>query len=231
MTETGHETMTAKGLATREKLLQAAAKAFAEFGYERTRISDIVQFAGVSHGNFYRHFADKDEILFAVLHPLIGEVHQASSRGAGDKQIPTEAELIERNTAFFRAYARQRHLLRVMREAAAQADKEKFLDLWLTERNKFIDRTAGWLKSLQLQGYLTIGSKPQLLAEALGALTEQLAYVHIGLPKQAPRHEQIDELGRICGHIWYMSIFGAVPDLPGAPVGRQESAPERTGAQ
>jgi len=94
MAETGHETMTAKGLATREKLLQAAAKAFAEFGYERTRISDIVQIAGVSHGNFYRHFADKDEILFAVLQPLLAEVHQASGRGPGDRQIPTEADLV-----------------------------------------------------------------------------------------------------------------------------------------
>jgi len=231
MAETGHETMTAKGLATREKLLQAAAKAFAEFGYERTRISDIVQIAGVSHGNFYRHFADKDEILFAVLQPLLAEVHQASGRGPGDKQIPTEADLVERNTAFFRAYAKQRLLLRVMREAAAQADKEKFLDLWIRERGKFINRTATWLKGLQQQGHLAVGKKPQLLAEALGALTEQLAYVHIGLAKQTPRHEQIDELGRICGHIWYLSIFGDATDLPQVARGGQESAAQHTGVQ
>jgi AcrR family transcriptional regulator len=231
MTETSHEHMTAKGMATREKLLQAAAKAFAEFGYERTRIADIVQVAGVSHGNFYRHFADKDEILLAVLQPLLGEVHQASGRGPGEKPFPTEAELIERNAAFFRAYAKQRYLLRVMREAAAQTDKVKFLDLWLMERSKFINRTAAWLKTLQQQGYLAVGSKPQLLAEALGALTEQLAYVHIGLAKLPPRYEQIEELGRICGRIWYLSIFGDAPDFPNFTEARQESSTERTSAQ
>lgn len=231
MTETSQVNMTAKGMATREKLLQAAAKAFAEFGYERTRITDIVQLAEVSHGNFYRHFTDKDEILLAVLQPLVGEVHQASSRGPGEKLLPTEAELVERNTAFFRSYTKQRHLLRVMREAAAQADKSRFLDLWLMERSKFINRTAGWLKTLQQHGYLAVGTKPQLLAEALGALTEQLAYVQIGLAKLSPRHEQIDELGRLCGHIWYLAIFGDAPDFPNFTEVGQEPGAERTSAK
>ena len=53
---------TRKGLATRERLLSAAEIVFGHNGYEQSRVADIVAEAGMSHGLFYRHFADKDAI-------------------------------------------------------------------------------------------------------------------------------------------------------------------------
>src|SRR4029077_15790031 len=58
---------TQKGLAMRERLLKAAARAFTRRGYELTRVEDIVKAARTSYGNFYRHFRNKDEVLMAVL--------------------------------------------------------------------------------------------------------------------------------------------------------------------
>lgn len=52
---------------TRDRLLRAAADAFAERGYDGTRVSDIAAAAGVSNGALYAHFGCKAELLVAAL--------------------------------------------------------------------------------------------------------------------------------------------------------------------
>jgi AcrR family transcriptional regulator len=53
---------------TRERLLRAAADAFAERGFDGTRVADIAAAAGVSNGALYAHFGSKAELLLAALH-------------------------------------------------------------------------------------------------------------------------------------------------------------------
>ena len=52
---------------TRERLLRAAAAAFAERGYDGTRVADIAAAAGVSNGAMYAHFASKADLLVDAL--------------------------------------------------------------------------------------------------------------------------------------------------------------------
>ncbi|NUP41668.1 MAG: TetR/AcrR family transcriptional regulator [Streptomyces sp.] len=52
---------------TRERLLRAAAEAFAERGYDGTRVADIAASAGVSNGALYAHFGSKADLLAAAL--------------------------------------------------------------------------------------------------------------------------------------------------------------------
>lgn len=52
----------------RAAILQAAAEAFAEAGFERAALGDIVERAGTSIGNLYKYFRNKDE-LFAEFIP------------------------------------------------------------------------------------------------------------------------------------------------------------------
>jgi len=52
---------------TRERLLLAAADAFARRGYDGTRVADIAMAAGVSGGALYAHFGSKAELLVAAL--------------------------------------------------------------------------------------------------------------------------------------------------------------------
>jgi AcrR family transcriptional regulator len=200
----------------RQLLLAAAAKMFAELGYEQTRVSDLVQHARTSHGNFYRHFKDKDEILLAILEPLIEEVRASSRAGATvHDRLPTEAEFTERNIAFFRVYAKHRRLLRVMREAASRGGPaSSFLKLWLAQRDLFVSRTERWVTGLQTRGLVARTLSPRSLAEALGSMTEQLAYVKIGLAARTPPAKEVEELGRICGQIWYHSIAGSGTSKP-----------------
>jgi AcrR family transcriptional regulator len=52
---------------TRERLLRAAADAFARQGYDGTRVADIAASAGVSNGALYAHFGSKAELLVGAL--------------------------------------------------------------------------------------------------------------------------------------------------------------------
>ena len=55
-----------RGEKTRRKLLDAGAKVLPSHGYQASRVDDIAEVAGVSHGSFYRYFQNKDE-FFRVL--------------------------------------------------------------------------------------------------------------------------------------------------------------------
>ncbi|WP_030270312.1 TetR/AcrR family transcriptional regulator [Streptomyces sp. NRRL B-24484] len=48
----------------RGRLAQAALELYAEQGYERTTVVEIAARAGLTERTFYRHFADKREVLF-----------------------------------------------------------------------------------------------------------------------------------------------------------------------
>ena len=48
----------------RERLETAALDLFAENGYEETTVAQIADRAGLNRATFFRHFADKREVLF-----------------------------------------------------------------------------------------------------------------------------------------------------------------------
>jgi AcrR family transcriptional regulator len=73
----------------RERLETAALDLFAENGYEETTVAQIADRAGLNRATFFRHFADKREVLFGgedVLAGLFGD----AIRGA-----PPDATLTE----------------------------------------------------------------------------------------------------------------------------------------
>ena len=73
-----HATATAtRGLASRQRLLDAARELFATRGYHATRPQDIARAAGLGHGTFYLHFRDKQECFMAFVEAARGEIDAA----------------------------------------------------------------------------------------------------------------------------------------------------------
>lgn len=192
-----------RGEQTRDKIIAAATECFTEYGYTRTRISDITHRADTAQGNFYRHFAGLDEVFLAALRPALEEL--SNSRGRPDRAHGELTSLIEVNTTYLQTYARHRHMLRLLREAAAASANEGFQQLWLNLRSDYVARTRRWLERLAEAGVVE-NRNFELLAETLGCMTEQLAYVHIGLPASTPKRERIDELGKTLGEVWYQVL-------------------------
>lgn len=197
---------TRKGKATREKLLASAGIAFGRHGYASVRIADIVNEAGISHGLFYRHFQDKDAILLALLEQLNENLRRTSSRGSGEDDALSLDRLESRNIQFFADYRQNRLLLRVAREAAAQQNASSFRRVWLEMRDRFVTRTERWIERLVSSGSIPPVTDLPMVAQGLCSLTEQLAYVQIGLAERDPDDAFIERLGQSCGLIWYRTL-------------------------
>lgn len=73
---------------SRSRLVDAAMSLFGEHGYSGTTVDEIAARAGVTARTFFRHFADKEEVLFAdddtVLPVLLASIAAAPGPIAAD---------------------------------------------------------------------------------------------------------------------------------------------------
>jgi AcrR family transcriptional regulator len=192
----------ARGRASRRRLLDAAAICFGQLGYSHTRVADITAAAGMSQGGFYRHFKDKDDILTEALREPLDELLQATVLDA-DAPVD-EGTILMGNTSFFRVYARHRRVFRVLREAAA-LHEHGLTERWLGVRSTYIDRIEAWLRRIDGIAHLE-SNDHRLVAEALGAVLDQMAYTHFGLADADPGEEEIRKLGLVSAELWYRTL-------------------------
>jgi TetR/AcrR family transcriptional repressor of nem operon len=94
---------TAKGLATRARIISAAAELVFAHGVARTAIEDVQRRAGVSASQLYHYFVDKDDLVLAVI------AHQTDGILAAQRPLLDELDS-------FAALERWRDLLIDMQE-------------------------------------------------------------------------------------------------------------------
>lgn len=63
---------------TRDLVLDAALRLFSEHGYLGVRVADIAEQAGVSRATFYKHFAEREQILAELFERLLGTESEAT---------------------------------------------------------------------------------------------------------------------------------------------------------
>jgi AcrR family transcriptional regulator len=124
----------------RERLERAALALFVEHGYEATSVAEIADRAGLTKSTFFRHFADKREVLFGgqdMLANLFSEAIRASPPSAttidclaaalgsaADGFTPDRHDLAPQRRAVIAANSelQERELLKRARFASAMAD-------------------------------------------------------------------------------------------------------------
>jgi AcrR family transcriptional regulator len=80
----------------RGRLVRAALDLYAEVGYEQTTVADIAERAGVTERTFFRHFADKREVLFdgsALLLDLVTTAIAEAPAATGPVDVAVDAVL------------------------------------------------------------------------------------------------------------------------------------------
>jgi TetR/AcrR family transcriptional regulator, fatty acid metabolism regulator protein len=98
---------------TRERILEAAERLFAEKGFHETAMDEIVRASKVSKGGVYFHFPSKEELFFALLDKLADALQRevqreiARRRGAVAK-IQGALEVV------LRTLTSQRHLAQII---------------------------------------------------------------------------------------------------------------------
>lgn len=114
--------LSAKGLRTRQALIEAAEVVFAEYGWEEASIVKITEEAGVSQGTFYRYFLSKQAVFDELVEDLNRRVRRAMSEGAarGTNRVEAERYGFE---AFFRFTTEHPGLYRVIRQAEFASPK------------------------------------------------------------------------------------------------------------
>lgn len=97
---------------TRQRLARAALELYREHGYEQTTVAEIAGRAGLTERTFFRHYADKREVLFDGAGELRTRFVEAVA-GAPESAAPIDAMaagLAAASEAFVdrRPFARQR---------------------------------------------------------------------------------------------------------------------------
>jgi AcrR family transcriptional regulator len=96
----------------RSRLEQAALALYGERGFDNTTVADIAKWAGLTERTFFRHFADKREVLFAGAGAM-QELLVSAVVGAPDSAAPLDAiaaglDAVGAQLQGRRAFARQR---------------------------------------------------------------------------------------------------------------------------
>ena len=96
----------------RGRVMQAALELFSERGFEQTTVAEIAGRAGLTERTFFRHFADKREVLFAGTDAL-RDLLVSSLTAAPESAAPLDAVTAALETATAplqerRDYARRR---------------------------------------------------------------------------------------------------------------------------
>jgi AcrR family transcriptional regulator len=106
----------------RERLERAALGLFAEHGYDATTVAEIADRAGLTKSTFFRHFADKREVLFGG-QDLLVELFTSAITSAPPSATTAGclAAALESSAAAFTA---ERHDLADQRRAVIAANPE-----------------------------------------------------------------------------------------------------------
>jgi AcrR family transcriptional regulator len=105
----------------RRALVDAAREVFVARGFHGTRVDDIVEAAGVSHGAFYRYFRNKDELAHLLAARAMRTV-SVTLAGIPDL-VDADASVLRRwLRAYNEAQVGETAMIRVWIEAALQGD-------------------------------------------------------------------------------------------------------------
>ncbi|MFZ3573212.1 TetR/AcrR family transcriptional regulator [Streptomyces sp. BH097] len=112
--------------ARRQQIIDAARARFAEVGFARTSMPDIVRASGLSTGAIYRYFKGKDEIVAAICE---------ESSQALPAELTAEAvrDFLEHIRTLAREEGHARLVAQIYAEAAVSADLAALVDRQLGE--------------------------------------------------------------------------------------------------
>lgn len=101
----------------RTQLMKIALEKFARHGYHQTKISDIVQGAGVAQGTFYWHFKSKEAIALEIIETGKEQLLQVISQGY--RQDPGDiTDMVKASEVLFHRLfsfaADNRHLMEIL---------------------------------------------------------------------------------------------------------------------
>jgi AcrR family transcriptional regulator len=155
---------------TRERLLDAAIKLFAQQGYAETSIADIQRECGLAPGSgaLYKHFSSKRELLEAAVHRYVGRLVDNRKQFERTPSGSAEEMLRRAATLIWGGIDENAMLLRVIfREAAFPALAD---ELWSAITENAYHRFAETLRAAVEVGMMQIDDPDAIAAVMVASL-------------------------------------------------------------
>ncbi|WP_433888553.1 TetR/AcrR family transcriptional regulator [Streptomyces sp. CA-111067] len=129
------------GTAVPERLLAEATRLFAERGYDRTSVQEIVEAAGVTKGALYHYFGSKDDLLHEIYGRVLRlQTERLDAIAARDTDVAdrlaeaavdvvvTSIENLDDTKIFFRSM----HQLAPEKQKAVRAERRRYHEMFRT---------------------------------------------------------------------------------------------------
>lgn len=178
---------TARGEATRRKLLDAAELEFGEKGFHAASISSITRRAGVGQGTFYLYFPSKEEILRELVRTMGRELRHSLSVAVSKGRDRLEVERLGLE-AFVEFSLGHENLYRVVMQSQF-VDERIYREYYET----LADGYADGLRRAQRRGEVRAGD-PEALAWALMGIAHFLGLRYAIWESRQPPPETMDTL-------------------------------------
>ena len=160
------------------RILDAAERLVARFGYSKTTIVDIAREAGIGKGSVYLHFPSKEAVALGIIDRMAGDAIAALTRIAGRTREPIRDRLrtmiVARVMLRFdrlHAFADALHDLLAALRPALLAQRHRHLS---KERQVFADVVAGGVRARDLRS-----TDPKVAAQAILDATNSLLPYHL----------------------------------------------------
>jgi AcrR family transcriptional regulator len=159
-------------ISVRDRVLAAAVELFAEQGYDKTSVQEIVERAGVTKGALYHYFTAKDDLLFEIYRSLLNEQMAGLDRILAERRDPAStvraiiADLVETTAAHARAAA-------VFGREIGRVDQARWLELQ-NDWRRYQDAVRGLIRDAQRSGDFAATASPEVVAWTIFGLTTTL---------------------------------------------------------
>lgn len=183
----------------RYAMLKAAQNMFLDSGYEKTSMKDIAAKVGVSVGNLYRYFPNKEALLEAVTMPAYERLLElmANSEDISADRMPIILDQLESLLAeFLREYRQSLLILLYESKGTRQEDI----------RNEFFDRFVGHVEMHFTDHNQKSAATKQLNLDAARPLAIAFLEGYLEIIRLYSDEEQIVQAAREYVTIWFSGL-------------------------
>ena len=182
--------VTARGEATRRRLLNAAEQEFGAKGYHGASVSSITQRADIAQGTFYLYFHSKEEMFVTLVRDIGHQLRAHSAQAIGRATNRLEAERLGLE-AFLQFTGKHRGLYRIVQESQF-VDPQIFREYY----EKLAEGYAEALAAAARKGELAEGDA-DVRAWAMMGIGHFLGLKWCLWQKKMPPQEVLDEVMKL----------------------------------
>ena len=156
----------------RRVILDAAVRVFARQGFNKCRVSDIADEAGVAYGLVYHYFGSKDEVLDTLFLER-WDVMLEAIRDIDAEEIPARAKLDAIASFIVDSYRHDPELMKVIIVEVTRA-ANSFGQTHLVKIGEAYSQIADIVRKAQADGSFSVAVTPEFAAMAFYGAIEQV---------------------------------------------------------